>query len=342
MPKVSVIMPVHNSEQYLREAISSVLEQSYTDLELIVIDDASTDSSIEICKQFAEGDERVVVLENTTDHNGCGATRNVGLDHARGDYIYFVDSDDWIDPELIECAVESIEKDNADIVEFGYFIEKYDPARSTTEKAIAFSGVLTKQYIEDNICEFWRKRELTVWQHMFRKETVKDNRFERITVGEDASFVMDAFVNADRISCIQSNHYHYRIVAGSTYYKWNELIFDNTFVQWKHENAFLDSLNHKLSDKEYGEIVCSFYIRMIYELCLPWCPLTLKQKKDKLEYIKKNLNVDADRKNFKNHNKSSLEVSASYIFVKLRMEMLLIALASSYFKIFHKNMIRVF
>ena len=345
MPKVSVIMPVHNSEQFLSEAISSVLEQSFTDFEFIIVDDASTDSSVAICKQFAENDDRIVILKNDTDIHCPGAPRNVGLDHAKGDYIYFIDSDDWIDPELLECAVESIEKDDSDIVEFGFYIERFDPVRSTEKTDIGFQGVITKQYIEDNICEFWYNRHYMLWMHMFRKNTVKDIRFEHIKVSEDVCFLMDVLVNANKLSYVNEAYYHYRVVKGSTYHQWNDQIFENFSIQFKHEADFLNSLSRKPTDKEFGMIICSSYIISIYELCLPWCPLTLKQKREKLEYIKNCVNVKANRKNFKRkkikkHNSIELQVSIAYIFIKLRMEMPLIVLASAYLKLFHRNMIR--
>ena len=345
MPKVSVIMPVHNSEQFLSEAISSVLEQSFTDFEFIIVDDASTDSSVAICKQFAENDDRIIILKNDTDVHCPGAPRNVGLDHARGDYIFFMDSDDWIDPEMIECAVEGIERDDADFVGFGFILEYFYPERSTIIYDVDHYGVITKQYIEDNIFEFWGNRGLTVWQHMFRKTAVNDIRFEPVSTGEDASFVMDAFLNANRFSYINDVHYHYRIIKGSIYHKWNEKIFEGLAIQFKHETDFLNSLSRKPSDIEYGMMVYKSYIGSLYELCLPWCPLTLKQKKEKLEFIKDYINVKENRKKFRRKkaekfNSAELQSEIMYILIKARMEMLLIALASAYYKTFHKNMLR--
>ena len=91
---VSVIMPVYNAERYLSEAIESVLNQTYTDFELLLINDRSTDKSKEICQEYAQKDNRIVLLENDTENHGPGSARNIGLDNATGEFIIFVDADE--------------------------------------------------------------------------------------------------------------------------------------------------------------------------------------------------------------------------------------------------------
>lgn len=102
MSKVSVIMPIYNAEKYLSEAIESVLNQTYTNFELLLINDASTDRSKEICRKYSKKDSRIVLLDNNSVSHGPGPTRNIGLDYATGEYIYFMDADDWIDQRLLK------------------------------------------------------------------------------------------------------------------------------------------------------------------------------------------------------------------------------------------------
>lgn len=105
MPKVSVIVPVYNAEKYLQECVDSILRQTLTDLELILVDDGSTDSSPAICDRYAEQDARVQVIHKP---NGRAASaRNAGLRAASGEYVAFVDSDDWISPEMYEKMLET-------------------------------------------------------------------------------------------------------------------------------------------------------------------------------------------------------------------------------------------
>ena len=131
MSKVSVIMPIYNAEKYLSEAIESVLNQTYANFELLLINDASTDRSKEICNEYSKKDSRIVMLENSSENHGPGPTRNIGLDYATGEYIYFMDADDWVENELLELAVKRIEKDGSDMVAFGSINEFFGERRKS-------------------------------------------------------------------------------------------------------------------------------------------------------------------------------------------------------------------
>ena len=123
MPRVSIIIPVYNAEKYPGEAIASVLRQTYADFELLLVNDSSTDRSKEICMEKEKKDDRIVLLENDSELHGPGPTRNIGLDHATGEYLYFMDADDWIEDRLLECAVHRMQETGADMVQFGAFYE---------------------------------------------------------------------------------------------------------------------------------------------------------------------------------------------------------------------------
>lgn len=113
---ISVIVPVYNVELYLRKCIDSILAQTYRDLEILVVDDGSTDGSGKICDEYKK-DERVRVFH--TENRGLSATRNLGLDKATGEWIGFVDSDDWIEPDMYEVLFRKAEETEADVVECG-------------------------------------------------------------------------------------------------------------------------------------------------------------------------------------------------------------------------------
>lgn len=117
MDKISVIMPVYNTAEYLPKAIQSVLQQSYDNWELIIVDDGSTDDSYEICREFAAMDKRIKVWHQ--DNSGQGIARNLALEHCTGDYVMFLDSDDWIDDDCMDFLLANIHKYDADVVECG-------------------------------------------------------------------------------------------------------------------------------------------------------------------------------------------------------------------------------
>ena len=108
---ISVIVPVYNVELYLRKCLNSVVNQTYRDLEILIIDDGSTDGSGEICDEYRK-DERVRVFH--TDNRGLSCARNLGLDNATGEWIGFVDSDDWIEPDMYEVLIRRAEETGAD------------------------------------------------------------------------------------------------------------------------------------------------------------------------------------------------------------------------------------
>lgn len=119
MKKISVIVPMYNCEAFIEKCIHSLLNQTYDNLEIIIIDDGSTDSSYAICSALAENDSRVHLLQQV--NSGVSAARNAGLKYATGDYIGFVDSDDYVTSEMFAALNEAAEKNQADIVECGYF-----------------------------------------------------------------------------------------------------------------------------------------------------------------------------------------------------------------------------
>ena len=117
-PAVSIIVPVYNTERFLNRCIDSVLAQTYSDWELLLVDDGSTDSSGSICDEYATQDSRIRVFHK--ENGGVSSARNLGLDYARGEWITFVDSDDYIAPDMIEKLYETQKRNNADITVCGY------------------------------------------------------------------------------------------------------------------------------------------------------------------------------------------------------------------------------
>lgn len=121
MPELSIIVPVFNTEKYLRECVDSILAQTFTDFELILVDDGSKDSSLEICKEYEKKDKRVKVIHQ--ENGGPGKARNKGLENATGEWIGFVDSDDWIEKETYETALNIAKQKNADLVQWELAME---------------------------------------------------------------------------------------------------------------------------------------------------------------------------------------------------------------------------
>ncbi len=324
MEKVTIIMPVYNTEKYVSKAIESVLKQTYTNFELLLIDDQSTDHSKKICDEFSKKDSRIIVYENNSDNHGPGTTRNIGLEHAAGEYIYFMDSDDWIDDRLLESAVNCILETKADLVQFGVKYERsnrmYCPEYCWRE-----SRVLTKEDMKQDFFAFWNEKNCYLWIHFFRHETVKNIKFECIINGEDVSYVMDALSRAETIAYIPEVFYHYRYVEGSTCHRWIPNIMDCLEVQWKHSRGFLDSFNGELNPLAYAEVAYFDYVWAMYQLSLSFCPLPYWEKKRELLKLKDRMGFEDYRRIYPLKMQHGL-MKVKYALVKYRLEWLILLL----------------
>ena len=294
MSRVSVIVPVYNAEKYLSEAIESVLNQTYTDFELLLINDKSTDKSKEICEEYVQKDRRIILLENNTENHGPGPTRNIGLDNATGEFIYFMDADDWIDKSLLETCIDRMRETNADIVQVGVEYEQED-GNSSFEY---WNGkdLLTRNDILDNALHFFNESGIQLWRQFFKCETVKGIRFENIKNGEDICYIMDAFCNTEIRAYIPKALYHYRYINGSTCHSWVEDTINYMYIQWKHQKNFLESFNGQIDKVAYSVVLYGNYMWAIYQLSSSFCPLSLMDKKRQLSKLAKKLDFNKYRR----------------------------------------------
>lgn len=318
MSKVSVIVPVYNAEEYLTEAIESVLNQTYTDFELLLINDRSADKSKDICEEYSEKDERIVVLENSTDNHGPGPTRNIGLDNATGEFIYFMDADDWIDKTLLQCAVDRMRETNADIVQVGVQYRQNDPQKPLQ---IYHKGncLITKDDIKNDFLKFWNENSFMIWQQFFKSEAVKGIRFEKMKTGEDICYVMDAFCNAEKIAYIPKSLYHYRYVQGSTCHSWNENNIECLKKHLKHRNKFLNIFKDAIDKSIYSRIIYGDYFWEIYQLSSSFCPLSYKEKRKELSKVGEIIEFNKYRSIYPLKEQSGID-KIYYTLIKCRLE----------------------
>ena len=170
MKKVSIIIPVYNVEKYLAECLDSVINQTYSNLQIIVVDDGSTDASGQICDEYAEKDNRITVIHQV--NAGAANAKNTGLDNVKGDYVTFVDSDDWVELNWIETMTDAMEKYDVDVVECG-FDRVY--ADSIGEGKIYQDGeILTVEDYFRQYNENWVS--VIFWNKLFKASLTKDIR----------------------------------------------------------------------------------------------------------------------------------------------------------------------
>ena len=312
MPKVSIIMPVYNAETYLPEAIESVLRQTYPKFELLLINDRSTDRSKEICMEYAKKDDRIVLLENDSELHGPGPTRNIGLDHATGAYIYFMDADDWIEDKLLECAVHRMQETGTDMVQFGVV---YELSNGQPDSRSCWNGkdVLTKKNIKDDFPRFWTGTPKHLWLHLFRRDTVMNLRFENMLNGEDVCYMMDALCRAEKVAFTADVFYHYRCLEGSTCHRWVESTIECLAEQWKHQCGWIRSLAEHTEPAFYALPAYDNYMWAIYQLSESFCPLSFREKRRALARLKEIMNFDTYRGLY------PFEMEHGLLYVKCRL-----------------------
>ena len=331
MSKVSVIMPVYNAEKYLAEAVDSVLKQTYGDFELLLINDASEDNSKEICKEYSQKDSRIVLLENDSESHGPGPTRNIGLDYATGEYIYFMDADDWIEESLLQCAVNRMQESDADIVQFRAIYEWENLNRSELYGKIG-RDVLTRDEIEKDFLAFWKTNMSSLWLCLFRRETVKTIRFESIMYGEDSSYIMDALCNTETIAYMEEALYHYRYVEKSTSRRWRNNVIDCLTTNWNHEKKYLDSFQGEIDMLAYTEVAYGNVVWAIYHLSNTSCPMTYREKRKELQRLEKEMNFDKYRRIYPLEWRYGVD-KLKYMLVKYRMERILLLFGPLFLRI---------
>lgn len=212
-PKISVIVPVYNVEKYLCSCIDSILAQTFTDFELLLIDDGSRDKSGEICDEYANKDCRVKVFHK--ENGGVSSARNLGIDESKGEYLFFVDSDDIISSFYIEMFVNYIKKNDSVCV-----VCKYTNRLSLLKNQI--DSIKTKEMTSSEFLdEIWiseGKLDGYLWNKMFKRKILIDLniRFdEKVSIWEDMLFVVEYFVNISTVVFVDAVLYYYRDTMNS-------------------------------------------------------------------------------------------------------------------------------
>lgn len=220
-PTVSVIIPVYNVAQYLRQCLDSVTGQTLSDIEIICVNDGSTDGSPAILEEYRGKDGRITVISR--ENGGISAARNCGMEHARGKYIYFLDSDDWIDPEALETLARCAEENEAEVVHFATrpFYESEDLRREHNYDCYFGVRDLPGVYSGVEYVRAARERDgytAVVWLALWRRAYLLENGFSFIEsiIHEDEPFSFLADLYAKRIVVLPTVLHHYRIRASST------------------------------------------------------------------------------------------------------------------------------
>lgn len=206
---VTIIIPVYNVSEYLENCVSSILRQTYENIEIILVDDGSPDNSGEICDKLAEKDPRIVVIHK--ENGGVSSARNAALDIMKGEYVTFVDGDDYVADDFIECMYSAIVRYNADIATCGHYrVEFNGSIKSVYELSDDPDFVVCKSGIESLTDMFYGKTcSASSGSKLYNRKFFEKLRFPGYVMGEDTYVVYHAFSEAQSIAHTNKPLYYY-------------------------------------------------------------------------------------------------------------------------------------
>lgn len=264
MAELSVIVPIYKVEKYLQQCLDSIVNQTFQDLEIILVDDGSPDKCGKICDEYAKRDSRIRVLHK--ENEGLPSARNDGINMATGKWIAFVDSDDWLELDIYEHAIEAGDKYDVDILLFNHFrnIGSKEIEVSFSEKDCL---VKDRPYIKSMssfaLCRFMSPMKKIgyeyPWNRIIKRKFVEENNlyFEKTQAYEDTIYAIKCFQNARSISFIQNHGYHYRLNEKgiSTGYKSNRIEIDKTVFEEMFRLAKIYNVDENYYRSLYAFIV---------------------------------------------------------------------------------------
>lgn len=212
MDRISVIVPVYNVERYLRRCVDSILDQTYENLEIILVDDGATDSSGAICDDYAGKDPRIQVIHKR--NGGLSSARNAGIDASSGEYLAFVDSDDWIEPEMYSYLMGLIQKYG---VKFAY-TGRYDVEEETGEKTV---GLCPKTEEKISARDFvgriflWDNVDSAAWDKLYHRSLFENHRYPEGKICEDVPVTYRVILETDYVAVGNRPMYNYYHRKGS-------------------------------------------------------------------------------------------------------------------------------
>lgn len=257
MCKVSVLVPVYNTEKYLSKCLDSILCQTLEDIEIIITNDGSTDNSQNIIKAYAQKDSRIKY--SYQKNSGLGATRNIGIEMARGEYIAFLDSDDWVEANCYEVMYQSAKKNDSDLVISDYFID------SLNHTALYKHELRTKQQYIGDIMTITHAFS---WNKLYKRDLILNNGlkfplrndFENV---EDQYFSIRSVFFANHIAYTQQPLIHYNVRESSIVNKYQKTLMHDCIELYKRNLLFFEEFNVK---KEYVSYLNSGFINQISQI----------------------------------------------------------------------------
>lgn len=329
MIKISIIVPVYNAGKYLNACLESIKNQTYKEIEVILINDGSTDASLSICQEYSKRDSRFIVVNK--DNEGVSETRNRGIKIATGEFIMFLDADDWIEENTCEILYNQIRKNDAEMVFCNYIME-YENGRKNvnfnSETKVITGEEIKKDIIlplieeEDKNLVHTRAAFRGPWGKLFKKSIIDEKKIrfnKELSIGEDFIFNLEYLKYIKKVVIEDEYLYHYRINNQSALNRYR----DNFWIIYKSLLINLENyLEENLGDMDYSKRLNKLKLKY-FLICIKneMNPLNKKSLKERKEYIESICQDSIIKDALKNHSRGTSNIKDRIILFLLRNNM---------------------
>lgn len=296
MPKVSIITPVYKVEKYLSKCLDSIIDQNFTDFELIIVDDGSPDRCGEIADIYAKKDKRIKVIHKK--NGGAPSARNAGMAIAKGEYYYFPDSDDWLSPDYLSQLVKTAKDSNSQLVISGFTMEFYEKKIHQSFKVSKRNVNFTTQLaVRKNIQNYFDNMMVAVpWNKLYKASYIKENNLQFPNLKwDDLHFNLEVLRHISSISICSSTGYHFlRSRPGSeTTTVFDGQLYERRKEQFKHILSVYN--DWKITDSTIMSVIYGYYAGRSVQ-CVQ--EISISDVRNKKELISNVLNDDLTKKAF--------------------------------------------
>lgn len=267
--KVSIVVPVYNVEKYLEQCVDSLLAQTIDSKEIILVDDGSTDSSGKLCDAYAEKNACVRVIHK--QNGGLGSARNAGVKHVTGEYLYFIDSDDWLETDALETLYAAAKRDDLDIVLFGARAVFDQPAGETRQADISYERHADLNIVRTGADSLKRTMAANDYQtsvclRLYRTAYYRDKgfRFDETVIHEDEDVGFLSYIQASRVEIFSERYYMRRVHSGSIME--NRTCVSSTkgyYFAWNQVRSYAAGADLRMKDLCYRQ--CALYTCLCLE-----------------------------------------------------------------------------
>ena len=256
---ISIIIPAYNVEDYLPRCLDSILLQSYSDFEILIIDDGSTDKTPKICDEYARQDGRIRVIHK--ENAGVASARNAGLEMFAGDYVMFVDADDWIYRDALQILHDRIVADHSDLA-IGRHVEVIsDGVISNNPGKWMQNAVVTSMRFFEMMGEN-KRCPSALWGKLYKREIIQNIRVPDLLCGEDTWVYPHIIANSQRISIVNNLVYFYFIRENSITHTVNQAVWEDMVSSHLYVTSFLLQSGYTLSAKKQFDIALSNALKL--------------------------------------------------------------------------------